>query len=114
MADWGFEVKRFLIDKVNTKLKWDIVRFFHHNPYLIDTLENIALYVGWQQVSVQDALDELAQNGILEIQDVAGLKAYTLSTSDQTLALIDQLTKKLQGERNIEDVIRSIRQGEAE
>ena len=34
----------FVKTKVNSFVKWDLVRFFHENPHTADTVDNIAKY----------------------------------------------------------------------
>ncbi len=56
----------FLLDKVNSFVKWDLVRFFHQNAYAADTAENIARYTGRDVETVQAGLDGLVESGVLQ------------------------------------------------
>ena len=49
----------FLHDKVNSFVKWDLIRFFHDNPHAADTAENIARYTGRDILAISDELAEL-------------------------------------------------------
>lgn len=61
----------FVRDKVDTFVKWDLVRFFHDNPYAADTAENIARFAGRDSRIVERELQELANSGVVE-SSVAG------------------------------------------
>jgi predicted transcriptional regulator len=56
----------FLLDKVNSFVKWDLVRFFHQNAHAADTAENIARYTGRDVETVQAGLDGLVESGVLQ------------------------------------------------
>ena len=46
----------FVKTKVNSFVKWDLVRFFHENPHTADTVENIAKYAGRNVAAVEPEL----------------------------------------------------------
>ena len=56
----------FVKTKVNSFIKWDLVRFFHENPHTADTVENIAKYAGRNVTAVEPELEELVDNGIMK------------------------------------------------
>ena len=56
----------FLLDKVNSFVKWDLVRFFHQNAHAADTAENIARYTGRDVETVQAGLDGLVESVVLQ------------------------------------------------
>ncbi len=72
----------FLRKKVNSFIKWDLVRFFHDNPHAADTVDNIARYIGRDARTIVDELGELVQVNVLEQNQVSGQTIYML-TSDQ-------------------------------
>lgn len=84
MDDIDPELLRFLRDKVNSFIKWDLVRFFHDNPHAADTAENIARYTGRDVRTIADQLEGLVETGVLEQTEVSGLVIYTLA-SDPTM-----------------------------
>ena len=53
----------FVKNKVNSFIKWDLVRFFHENPHTADTVENIAKYAGRNVTAVEPELEELVDSG---------------------------------------------------
>ena len=61
----------FVREKVDTFVKWDLVRFFHDNPYAADSAENIARFAGRDARTVEKDLQELVRSGVLET-NVAG------------------------------------------
>ena len=56
----------FVKNKVNSFIKWDLVRFFHENPHTADTVENIAKYAGRNVTAVEPELEELVDSGIMK------------------------------------------------
>jgi hypothetical protein len=61
----------FVREKVDTFVKWDLVRFFHDNPYAADSAENIARFAGRDARTVEKDLQDLVRSGVLE-SNVAG------------------------------------------
>lgn len=78
----------FLRGKVNTFLKWDLVRFFHDNPHTADTAENIARYVGRTPLAVANELGELAKDGLLKTHFLGDLAIYSLTDAAAARDLI--------------------------
>ena len=76
--------KQFLQTKVNSFIKWDLVRFFHDNPHTTDTAENIAQVVGRDAKIVLRELDGLVKSEILLTESVSGQRIYRLSDSEAT------------------------------
>lgn len=79
---------QFLQTKVNSFIKWDLVRFFHDNPHTTDTAENIARFVGRDAQTVQHELDGLAKAEVLLTKSISGQRIYRLSDADETRQLI--------------------------
>jgi len=61
----------FVREKVDTFVKWDLVRFFHDNPHAADSAENIARFSGRETRTVEKDLQELVRSGVVETS-VAG------------------------------------------
>lgn len=78
----------FLRQKVNSFIKWDLVRFFHDNAHAADTAENIATVVGRDPETTRRELDSLANAGVLEFEKISGNVIYRLSSDPQMRALI--------------------------
>jgi hypothetical protein len=72
----------FLHDKVNSFIKWDLVRFFHDNPHAADTADNIARYTGRDVRTIAGELVGLVEVGVLDQNELSGQTIYIL-TSDQ-------------------------------
>lgn len=83
-ANW----KQFLRTKVNSFIKWDLVRFFHDNPHTADTAENIAYVVGRDAATVQRELDGLVKANVLERKLASGEAIYRLSDDSSVRQLI--------------------------
>jgi len=78
----------FLQTKVNSFTKWDLVRFFHDNPYAEETSENIAMALGRDPKSVSRELAELAQVGLVEQVSVPNYEVYRFASADEVRQLI--------------------------
>ena len=76
--------------KVNSFIKWDLVRFLRENPNTADTAENIAKYVGRNATTVEPELRELVDSQIMEVKEVDGMPVYSLSTDPDTRELLDR------------------------
>jgi hypothetical protein len=76
--------------KVNSFIKWDLVRFLRENPNTADNAENIAKYVGRSAAAVEPELLELAECGIMQVKQVEGMSVYSLSTDAGTRTLLDR------------------------
>jgi hypothetical protein len=73
----------FIFDKVNSFVKWDLIRYFHGCPQTADTADNIALATGRDPQEISIALDELSHAGILDAQPVNDSIAYTLCDDNE-------------------------------
>lgn len=80
----------FLRDKVNTFVKWDLIRFFHDNPYAAETAENIAHSTGRDARTVETELDGLVDAGVLRQKTVSEFKIYMLASDAETRDIIQQ------------------------
>jgi hypothetical protein len=74
----------FLHEKVNSFIKWDLVRFFHDNPHAADTADNIAHYTGRDVRTIITDLDGLVEVGVLDQNELSGQRIYML-TADQPM-----------------------------
>ena len=79
MNDMDPDLLAFIKEKVNTFIKWDLLKFFHENPNTADTAENIARYVGRSAAAVKSEAQQLVDSGLLQIRLVADLPIYTLT-----------------------------------
>lgn len=93
MADMNPQLLEFLQNKVNSFVKWDLVRFFHDNPHTTDTADNIARYAGRNVETIRTELAELAQNGLLEENQLGDMTVYSLVPAPQTRELLEQFIK---------------------
>ncbi len=89
MDDMDPRLLEFIRTKVNTFIKWDLVRFFHDNPHTTDTAENIARYTGRDMRTVEPELEQLTETGVLQSSLLNGLTVYTLATDSEMRKLIN-------------------------
>ena len=90
MGDMAPQLLEFLKTKVNSFVKWDLVRFFHENPNTTDTAENIARYAGRDVSTIEVELDELVGAGVLHRQPIGDLIVYSLADDPHIRSLVDQ------------------------
>jgi hypothetical protein len=93
MADMNPQLLEFLQTKVNSFVKWDLVRFFHDNPHTTDTADNIARYAGRSAETIRSELTELTQDGVLEENQLGDMAVYSLAPDPETRQLLDQFVK---------------------
>ncbi|MFB0545814.1 MAG: hypothetical protein ACETWB_02795 [Anaerolineae bacterium] len=90
MDDMDPQLLDFLKTKVNSFIKWDLVRFFHENPNTADTAENIAKYAGRDVTAVKPELEELVKTGVMEVHLVAETSIYSLAKDEAMHRLIEK------------------------
>jgi len=93
MADMDPKLLEFLQTKVNSFVKWDLVRFFHDNPHTTDTADNIARYAGRSIEAIRTDLAELARDGVLEENQLGDMTVYSLASNRQIRELLTQFVK---------------------
>ena len=80
----------FVKTKVNSFIKWDLVRFFHENPHTADTVDNIAKYAGRNVTAVEPELEELVDNGIMQKTVLGDTPVFTLVTDESMREMVDK------------------------
>ncbi|HEY68856.1 MAG: hypothetical protein DRI79_05515 [Chloroflexi bacterium] len=93
MADMDPRLLEFLRTKVNSFVKWDLVRFFHDNPHTTDTADNIARYAGRSLEIIRTELAELARAGVLEENQLGDMIVYSLAPNRQIRELLEQFVR---------------------
>lgn len=89
MDDIDPQLRDFLRSKVNSFIKWDLVRFFHDNPHTAETAENVARYTGRDVRTVEDELDDLVKAGVLQVNEIAELRIFSLVDEPQMRDLVN-------------------------
>jgi hypothetical protein len=82
-------LRDFIFDKVNSFVKWDLIRYFHGSPQTADTAENIALATGRDPQDIVTALNELSEAGILEAQPLADSVAFTFRDDNEIRQMVN-------------------------
>jgi hypothetical protein len=115
MADMNPQLLEFLQTKVNSFVKWDLVRFFHDNPHTTDTADNIARYAGRSAETIRSELTELTQDGVLEENQLGDMAVYSLAPDPETRELLEQFVRASDDRqfrvKAIYHIIRGTRQG---
>ncbi len=90
MDDMDPSLLDFIKTKINSFIKWDMVRFFHENPHTADSAENIARYAGRNVEAVKPELDELVEHGVMEVRMVDDIPVYSLIQDEALHELIEK------------------------
>jgi hypothetical protein len=90
MNDMDPQLLDLVKHKVNTFIKWDLVRFLKENPHTADTDENIAKYIGRNAATVEPEIRELVASQIMQVRSVDGTPVYSLTEDSETRDLIDR------------------------
>jgi hypothetical protein len=93
MDDMDQGLLDFLREKVNSFIKWDLVRFFHDNPHAADTAESIARFTGRDVRTIEDELAGLVDANVLQKREMSGVKIYTLAQEESMQELIRQFVR---------------------
>ncbi len=88
MAEMDPDLLDFLQKRVNSFVKWDLVRFFYENPHTTDTAENIARYAGRNPDTVRAELEDLAAKGVLVESRLGEMTVYSLTNEPEVRDLI--------------------------
>ncbi|MBN1200871.1 MAG: hypothetical protein JXJ20_03345 [Anaerolineae bacterium] len=89
MNDMDPRLLELIQTRINSFIKWDLVRFFHENPHTTDTADSIARYTGRDVRTVEPELAQLARDGVLSMESLSGMQVFTLSNDSDTRDLID-------------------------
>ena len=93
MNDMDPALLDFVKSKINTFIKWDLLKFFHENPNTADTAENIARYVGRSAAAVKAEVQDLVEGNMMHMRLVADLPIYTLTEDKQKRDLISRFLR---------------------
>lgn len=86
--DLDTRLLNFVREKVDTFIKWDLVRFFHDNPYSANTAENIARFAARDPVVVARELDELVSSGVVDVTLTSDRRIYRYVDDQQIRDLV--------------------------
>jgi hypothetical protein len=90
MNDMDPALLDFIKTKVNSFIKWDLIRFFHENPHTSDTAQNIARYTGRHVDAIEPELEGLVADGVMQERRIDGTTIYTLVPDEETRSLIQK------------------------
>lgn len=85
--------KDFLRNKVNSFIKWDLVRFFHDNPHTVETAENIARFTGRDSRTIRRELKGLVEAKVLEMETIDEIEIYRLTRDKEIRRLIHEFVQ---------------------
>jgi hypothetical protein len=90
MNDMDPALLEFVKTRVNSFIKWDLVRFFHENPHTADTAENIARYIGRHVDAIQPELEDLVEDGVMQVRRIDGTAIYSVVSDPEMRSLIEK------------------------
>lgn len=93
------EMLTFVQTKVDSFVKWDLLRFLKENPHSADTPSGLARCVGRQPEVVGPELEKMADDGLVQRRDVGGLAVYSLTQEPATRDLIWRFLEKCEDRR---------------
>ncbi len=74
----------------------DLVTFFVQNPYTCDSVESIALCIGYREEQVEPTLRALADAGLLKSTPLGDLRLYELTDDPHHRQILQQYVSWLQ------------------
>ncbi|WP_119068070.1 hypothetical protein [Aggregatilinea lenta] len=89
MDDMDPFLLEFIQGRINTFIKWDLVRFFYDHPHTSETVETIARTMGRDVRTLEPELMQLVRDGLVEMDNLGGLRIFTLTDDAQSRSLID-------------------------
>jgi len=90
MNDMDPRLLDFVKTKVNSFIKWDLIRFFYENPNTTDSADNIAMYAGRNVSAVEPELEELVEGGVMEKRQLDDLAVFSLASDSEMRKLVDE------------------------
>ena len=102
---------QFIKSKVNSFIKWDLVRFFHDNPHTKDTAENIAQYTTRDALTVEEELNGLVDSGVLDRQELSGVNVYSIVEDEEIRQTINHFIEACHNRNFRVDAIQQVIQG---
>lgn len=84
------KLMEFLREKVNTFVRWDLIRFFNDNPHAMDTAENIAHYIGRDVRPVEAELLGLVDDNVLTLNQNASVRVFSLSNDPSVRDVVNR------------------------
>ncbi len=87
------DLLEFIQQKVTSFVKWDLIRLLYNNPNTADTAERLARYAGRSSQVIKDELEDMVQNGLVEVRLIAGIPVYSLTKDEKMRELIGKFLK---------------------
>jgi DNA-binding MarR family transcriptional regulator len=79
--------------RINSFIKWDLIKFLHENPHTFDTADQIARYIGREPTAVRAALEELHQSGLVERTPRESQAVFALQHTPAAMDLVKRFLK---------------------
>ncbi len=89
----------FVQTKLDSFVKWDVLRFLKENPHTADTPLGLARCVGRKADVVGPRLEEMAEDGLLQVRDVGEMRVYSLTENPRNSDLINRFLRSCEDRR---------------
>ncbi len=85
--------RKFLLAVGPSALKWDLIRFYHSNPFALHTTHSLATFTGRRPDEVSKTIDTLVELGVLAkiSQGEDHPPIYSFEPNDQIRQAVDKL-----------------------
>lgn len=86
-------MRKFLVAVGPSALKWDLIRFYHSNPFALHTTQSLATFTGRRHDEVARNIDNLVELGVLAkiSQGEDHPPIYSFEPNDQVRQSVDKL-----------------------
>ncbi len=101
MADLGInpEAAATLLPHIDSFVKWELLRFFHENPSLAATVDDLARYTGRDETELKPAARALVSAGLLgQVEGPEGY-VYCLTGNDTLRGMVEHLIQGFVADR---------------
>jgi len=98
------QLQEILCEIKKSLIKTQLIIFFHNNPYTIDTIEGIAMWVGMEEKEIYPELEDLSQAGVLYKYSSERV-TYAYTNSPAIRLAIDEFLHKLQSKEAIQSFL---------
>ncbi|MEJ5186101.1 MAG: hypothetical protein WHT46_03360 [Candidatus Geothermincolales bacterium] len=65
-------VEKFVEEYLDSFIAWDLILFFHENPYAVGTPSSLALSIGRLGSDIEPHLERLVEKGVLSREEKTG------------------------------------------
>lgn len=113
MSDLDLALLDFIKTNVSSFIKWDLLRFFYENRHIMDTVENIATYIGRRAAVIEPELIGLVASHIIVKREMDGISTYSFTNDEIILVSVRKFILACEDKELRIKVVYHISQGDA-